>query len=203
MRDAETGQEFQIENEYVMSPKDLCTIAQLPRLLDAGVTVLKIEGRGRSADYVATTVRCYREAVECHLRGEEPSAAQLASWRTALGEVFNRRFWEGGYYLGVQADVWAGCRDSQATIRKEFLGVVLHYYGKPQVVEVLLQSGNLRPGTRILFTGHTTGAEEGVVSSLQQDGKPLEFAGLGQAVTFPFRHKLRPGDKLFALWERR
>ena len=108
VKDAETGQEFQIQNQYIMSPKDLCTIAQLPKLLDAGVSVLKIEGRGRSADYVATTTRVYRKALEAWQKGDTPSLEQIADWRKQLLGVFNRRFWEGGYYLGEQADVWAG-----------------------------------------------------------------------------------------------
>ncbi|MBQ4481161.1 MAG: U32 family peptidase [Victivallales bacterium] len=202
VKDAETGQEFQIQNQYIMSPKDLCTIAQLPKLLDAGVGVLKIEGRGRSADYVATTTRVYRKALEAWQKGDTPSVEQIADWRGQLLEVFNRRFWEGGYYLGEQTDIWAGTRDNQSTIRKEFLGVVTHYYPRPQVAEVLLQSGNLRVGQKVLITGATTGAVEFEVPSMQVLEKPAEFAGPGADVCIPLATKVRPNDKLFALKSR-
>lgn len=202
VRDAETGHEFRIDHQYIMSPRDLCTIAMLPQLLDAGVSVLKIEGRGRSADYVAAATRCYREALELWQLGESPAAEQLEGWRQTLLGVFNRRFWEGGYYLGVDAAVWAGTRDNQAIIRKEFLGVITHYYARPKVAEVALQSGNLRPGQRILVTGPTTGAVEYEVPSLQKDGVELDFAGIGTAVTFPIPVKLRVNDKVFALKSR-
>ena len=202
VKDAETGQEFQIQNQYIMSPKDLCTIAQLPKLLDAGVGVLKIEGRGHSADYVATTTRVYRKALEAWQKGDTPSVEQIADWRGQLLEVFNRRFWEGGYYLGEQTDIWAGTRDNQSTIRKEFLGVVTHYYPRPQVAEVLLQSGNLRVGQKVLITGATTGAVEFEVPSMQVLEKPAEFAGPGADVCIPLATKVRPNDKLFALKSR-
>jgi U32 family peptidase len=199
VRDDETGTEFKIDHQYIMSPKDLCTIAMLPRLLEAGVSVLKIEGRGRSADYVATTTACYRAALDMWLRHETPSEEQIAAWRTALLGVFNRRFWEGGYYLGEDAGVWAGTRDNQAIIKKEFLGVIIHYYQRPQIAEIRLQSGNLRAGQKILVTGPTTGAVEYTVPSIQHDGAPLEFAGIGSEVTFPIPTKLRVNDKVFAL----
>ena len=202
VKDAETGQEFQLQNQYIMSPKDLCTIAQLPKLLEAGVSVLKIEGRGRSADYVATTTRVYREALECWRRGGTASAEQVSVWREQLLGVFNRRFWEGGYYLGEQADIWAGTRDNQSTIRKEFLGVVTHYYPRPQVAEVLLQSGNLRVGQRVLITGPTTGAIEFEIPSMQVLEHPADFAGPGADVCFPLATKVRQNDKLFALKSR-
>lgn len=201
-RDAETGYEFKIANSFIMSPKDLCTIGGLHWLLNAGVSVLKIEGRGRSADYVAMVTRTYRKAVDAWLRGERPSKEQIAEWRSDLEGVFNRKFWDGGYYYGEQSDVWAGARDSQATIRKQFLGVVTHYYGRPKVVEVLLQAGNLRAGQKILVTGNTTGAVEYVVPSLQVGGKAVEFAGVGADVSFPYPEKLRENDKVFALLER-
>jgi len=166
------------------------------------VSVLKIEGRGRSADYVATTTRVYRVALECWRRGETASAEQVAQWREQLLGVFNRRFWEGGYYLGEQADIWAGTRDNQSTIRKEFLGVVTHYYPRPQVAEVLLQSGNLRVGQRVLITGPTTGAIEFEIPSMQVLEHPADFAGPGADVCFPLATKVRQNDKLFALRSR-
>lgn len=203
VRDAETGQEFRLDHQYIMSPRDLCTIAMLPQLLEAGVSVLKIEGRGRSADYVARTVRCYRAALSLWQAGIAPSPAQTEEWRRQLLGVFNRRFWEGGYYLGLDAGVWAGTRDNQAIERKEFIGQIIHYYARPGVAEIHLQSGNLRAGQRIVVTGPTTGAVEYTVPSMQRDGTPLDFAGIGAKVTFPIPNKLRVNDKVFALHPRR
>lgn len=200
--DAETGYEFKLQHQYIMSPKDLCTIAQLPRLLEAGVSVLKIEGRGRSADYVAVTTRVYRECLSQWQSGTEAAAEQITHWREQLLEVFNRRFWEGGYYLGEETAVWAGTRDNQSSIRKEFLGVVTHYYPKPRVAEVLLQSGNLRAGDRILVTGHTTGAVEAVAPELLVGETKTDFAGVGATVTFRLDTKVRINDKLFKLQKR-
>ncbi len=199
VRDAETGVEFRLENQYIMSPKDLCTIGGLPLLLEAGVSVLKIEGRGRSADYVATVTRTYREALDFWRQGKTPSPSQIQQWREALAQVFNRQFWEGGYYYGRQSHIWAGDRDSQATVRKHFLGIVTHYYPRPKVAELLLQAGNLRKGDRILVTGPTTGALEFSVPSLQVREKETDFAGIGSQPTLPFPQKLRPNDKVFLL----
>ena len=199
VRDAETGHEFKIENQYIMSPKDLCTIAQLPRLLDAGVSVLKIEGRGRSADYVAATTRCYREALDLWRQGATPAPEQVAAWRTALGEVFNRQFWEGGYYFGEDTAIWAGTRDSQATIRKVLLGPLTHYYQRTRIAELVLHAGTLRTGDRILITGPTTGAVETTVPSMLVNEQPADNAAQGDTVTFPLPHRARVNDKLFRL----
>ena len=199
VQDVETGTQFRVENRYIMSPKDLCTISGIPWLLGAGVSVLKIEGRGRSADYVATVTRVYREAVDLWCSGEVAAPQRLEGWRRALSQVFNRQFWDGGYYYGVQSDIWAGDRDSQATIQKRFLGIVTHYYGNPQVAEILLQAGNLRKGDRILVTGPTTGAVEGTVPTLQVQGREVDFAGIGSQPTLPFSPKVRSNDKVFLL----
>ncbi len=197
--DAETGYEFKIANRFIMSPKDLCTIGQLSALLNAGVSVLKIEGRGRSADYVAVTTRVYREALDWWQAGNESSPEKIDGWRQQLLSVFNRRFWEGGYYLGEDTGVWAGTRDNQSTTIKEFLGVVTHYYPRPKIAEVLLQSGNLRVGDRILVTGNTTGAVEARVESMQVNDAPADFAGITATVTFPLDEKVRINDKLFRI----
>jgi len=202
VKDDDTGAEFKIENKYIMSPKDLCTIAQLPRLLDSGISVLKIEGRARASDYVAHTTRCYREALDMYLRHEPPTREKISQWREELMGVFNRTFWEGGYYLGEQTDVWAGTRDSQATIKKVFTGTILHYYPKPHVAEIALQSGNLRIGDKILITGNTTGAIETFITRILHDDKDVDFAGTGIKVTVPIETKVRENDKVFVLKER-
>ena len=181
------------------SPVAACVVFAEAHPAAPGVTVLKIEGRGRGADYVATVTRAYREAVDLWKKGETPTRGQLERWRQALLGVFNRQFWEGGYYYGEQSDIWAGDRDSQATVKKHFVGIITHYYAHPKVAEILLQAGNLRPGDRILITGPTTGAVEYTVPSIQHDGMEISSAEIGDDVTFPYPEKLRPNDKVFTL----
>jgi len=199
VRDAETGQEFRLENQYIMSPRDLCTIGHLGKLLEAGASVLKIEGRGRSADYVFQVTRCYREAIDMHLRGEIVTAEKLDGWLQALSGVFNRGFWEGGYYLGQKTECWAACEDSQATRRKDFLGLVTNYYAKNGIVLVKLQSGSFHLGESLLAIGPTTGAVEFAPSELQIDGQASESAAAPQEMTVPCGTKLRRGDKIYVL----
>ncbi|MBO7741844.1 MAG: U32 family peptidase [Victivallales bacterium] len=201
--DEDTGQEFKIDNKYIMSPRDLCTIAQLPRMLEAGISVLKIEGRGRGADYVAATTRCYRQALDVWLEGKTPSREKLEEWRRELAAVFNRNFWEGGYYFGEDTAVWAGNRDSQATVKKHFVGAVTHYYQRTSVVELVVQASPLKNGDRILVTGPTTGAVQHTITEMMVDDKFTDSAAQGQTVTFKLEPKVRVNDKLFRLEERK
>ncbi len=202
VRDTETGTEFEIDNRYVMSPRDLCTLEFFDRILASGVSVLKIEGRGRSADYVAHTVRIYRAALDLWMRGEELRPEQLAAWETSLAEVFNRGFWKGGYYLGHKLGEWAACGDSQATVQKEYIGRIVNYYKKPEVAELLITSGCLACGDRILVTGSTTGAQELRVGELLLDGTAVDPAVKGMDVTFLSPVQLRTNDKVYKLTER-
>ena len=199
VRDADNGMEFTIDNQYVMSPKDLCTIECLDAILDSGVSILKIEGRGRSADYVARTVSIYRKAVDLWLSGKRPSPEQRAEWKRALAEVFNRGFWEGGYYLGRKPGEWAGCGDNRATMKKCFLGTVVNYYPKAKAAEVRLSAESLHNGTHLLVTGNTTGAVEVEADGLRVDDVPVPCAEKGSFATFPCETKLRPGDKVYRL----
>ena len=199
VRDAETGAELKLDNQYIMSPSDLCTIGRLGDLVDAGVGVLKLEGRGRSADYVATVTRCYREALDMHLRGEKPTAARLAAWKRALAGVFNRGFWEGGYYFGEPTGGWACAQDSQATRRKEFVGVVEDYYARSAVAQIRLQAGRLAVGETVLVTGPTTGAVEMAVTELRADEAPAQTAAAGQVATFPCAARIRRNDKVYVV----
>ncbi|MDD7750090.1 MAG: U32 family peptidase, partial [bacterium] len=202
VRDTETGTEFNIDNRYVMSPRDLCTLEFFDRILESGVSVLKIEGRGRSADYVAHVVRVYRAALDQWLRGEPLRPEQLAKWEEELASVFNRGFWKGGYYLGNRLGEWAACGDSQATVRKEFVGRIVNYYKKPEVAELLMTSGELVPGDRILVTGDTTGAQELKVDEFLLDGVAVNPAKKGMDVTFLCPLRLRTNDKVYKLMER-
>lgn len=199
VRDAETGAEFLIDNHYVMSPKDLCTITRLGEILDSGVSILKIEGRGRSADYVARTVSVYRNALDLWLSGKRPSPDQCAEWKRILAEGFNRGFWEGGYYLGRELGEWAGTGDNRATVKKIFLGTVVNYYPKAKAAEVHLTSESLHDGDRLLVTGNTTGVIEFKVNGLRVDDLPVPCAGKGVRTTFQCETKLRPNDKVYRL----
>jgi len=202
VRDTETGTEFEIDNRYVMSPRDLCTLEFFDRILASGVSVLKIEGRGRSADYVAHVVRTYRAALNQWLRGEELRPEQLADWEASLAEVFNRGFWKGGYYLGHKLGEWAACGDSQATVQKEYVGRIVNYYKKLEVAELLMTSGELAGGDRILVTGSTTGAQELQVGEFLLDGTAVNPAVKGMNVTFLSPVRLRTNDKVYKLTER-
>jgi len=199
VRDEETGQELKLENKYIMSPSDLCTIGRLGELLDAGADVLKLEGRGRSADYVAVVTRCYREALDAWIACETVPPERVEGWRQALAGVFNRGFWEGGYYMGEASGGWACTSDSQATLRKEFVGVVEDYYARSGIAQVRMSAGCLRHGDRLLCIGPTTGAEEMELTELRADEAPAEEAVAGQVLTFPCKAKLRRGDKVYAL----
>lgn len=209
--DQETGEEFALENEYIMSPKDLCTVMYLDRILNAGVRVLKIEGRGRSADYVSNTVSVYREAVDnlyvCQQTGtlEEgawPEPALLDDWMTRLKSVFNRGFWEGGYYCGKKIGEWAAASNSKAEKLRMQLGRVTNYFGKLNVVEFKCHQPELKIGDELLFIGETTGAVQFHVESLRVNGEPAESAKMHDMVTVPAPVKVRRGDKAFKLVER-
>jgi len=201
IKDDEDGTEFAVDGRYVLSPKDLCTIEIIDRLADAGVSVLKIEGRGRSADYVAHVTKAYREALDFMAVGKKPSFEQKQEWKKSLREVFNRGFWEGGYYLGEPIEKWGDNSHNQAILQKECVGTVLHYYPKAQIAEVRLTAGSLALGDRILITGNTTGAVETILAELQVHDKKASNAEKGDQPTFPIADKVRPKDKVYKLKE--
>lgn len=194
--DEQTGAEFLIENRFVMSPKDICTAGMLDRLLGAGVSVLKIEGRGRSADYVHTAVSVYREAADACLDGSFTQEKALA-WVKRLDSVFNRGFWLGAHYLGESTDKWCGVRGSAATETKTQLGKVLNYYHKSSIAHLALEADDLRKGDRLLITGPTTGAVYMDVDDIHIEDKVLTHAPKGSDVTFKVPVKLRKNDKVY------
>lgn len=199
VRDTVNDNELAITNHYVMSPSDICTIDILPRLLDAGVSVLKIEGRGRSADYVAKVTKIYKEAVTLYEQNITPSPDQLREWKKGLGEVFNRGFWHGGYYLGEKIGEWACSGENKATKKKVLCGKVLNYFSKAKIAQILLTSGEVKSGDSFLITGETTGAEEGVLSDFHANDIPAEHASKGMEITFPFDKTVRKNDSFFLL----
>jgi len=197
--DKETGAELEIDNEYIMSPKDLKTIHFLNKLLDAGVSVLKIEGRARSPEYVYTVVECYREAVQAYFDGEFNNE-KVADWDNRLASVFNRGFWDG-YYLGQRLGEWSGNYGSLATHRKVYVGKGLNYFSKLKVAEFKLETGPLKVGDEIYITGPTTGLVKTIVSEIQLDKQSVEEAPKGSYISIPVDTKIRKSDKLYKIVE--
>jgi U32 family peptidase len=195
--DKETGAELEVENEYIMSPKDLKTIHFLNKILDSGVTVLKIEGRARSAEYVKTTVECYREAAEAWVTNTF-TVEKVDDWNQRLAAVFNRGFWDG-YYLGQRLGEWSHNYGSLATKRKLYLGKGTNYFPNIQVAEFKLETGNLRTGDEIMIIGPTTGVVEAIVNEIRVDVDPVEEAKKGEYFSIHLPQKIRRSDKLFKL----
>jgi U32 family peptidase len=195
--DKEEGIEFEVDNEYIMSAADLCTIDFLDKIVAAGVSVLKIEGRGRSADYVYTTTACYREAIDALANGTY-SSEHFENWRERLSTVFNRGFWDG-YYLGRKMGEWSDNPGSKATKRKIYVGKGVKYYDIAGIGEFLIEAQSLKVGDEVLITGPTTGVIETVMSSMRTDDEPVDQVKRGATITFPIAEKIRPSDKLYKL----
>ncbi|MCK6649297.1 MAG: U32 family peptidase [Bacteroidia bacterium] len=195
--DKEEGVEFEIDNEYIMSAKDLCTIDFLDKVIDAGVTVLKIEGRGRSADYVYTVIKCYREAIDAYYDGTYVPE-KFEEWKTRLSTVFNRGFWDG-YYLGRTMGEWSNEYGSKATKKKIYIGKGLKYYENAGVAEFKLESHTLSLGDEILVTGPTTGIVQTFVDEIRVEDKTADKIWKGTVFTVKMEEKVRPSDKLYKL----
>jgi putative protease len=195
----EEGIEFEIDNEYIMSAKDLCTIDFIDKIIDAGVTVLKIEGRGRSADYVHVVTTCYNEAIEAYLEGTY-NQEKVADWKERLATVFNRGFWDG-YYLGKKMGEWSNEYGSKATKQKTYIGRGLKYFEKAQVGEFQLDSHTLKVGDEVMITGPTTGYVETIISEIRVENQVTEAVKKGDVFSFPIDIKIRPSDKLYKLHE--
>lgn len=193
----ETGYELEIDNEYIMSPKDLCTIGFLDRLIEAGVRVLKIEGRARSAEYVKEVSSCYSEAVEAIADGTF-SREKTDAWRTRLATVFNRGFWDG-YYLGQTMGEWNTNYGSSATKRKIYIGKITNYFTKLGVAEIKLENGDLAIGDNIIITGPTTGVVEYEVNEIRVDLKVSENALKGELCSIVAPDYLRRSDKVYKM----
>lgn len=196
----EEGIELQIDNEYIMSAKDLCTIDFLDRILEAGVRVLKIEGRGRAADYVYTTTQCYREAVDAFEEGTY-TPEKVEVWKERLSEVYNRGFWDG-YYLGRKMGEWSNVHGSVATTKKIYIGKGVKYFDKIGVGEFLLESHDINVGDRLIVTGPTTGLIEAVAEEIRLgSGSDVQKAGKGDTISLKISEKIRPSDKLYKIVE--
>ena len=196
--DQETGFEIELDNEYMMSPKDLCTISFLDQIVDAGVKVLKIEGRGRAPEYVATVTKCYREAIDAIEDGTY-NEEKVTEWMKQLETVYNRGFW-GGYYLGQELGEWSSENGSAATQKKVYIGKGRTFYSKSNIAEFLIEAYDLTIGDTILIQGPTTGSQEMVLEAMRVDEKPdAEKATKSDLVTFKTDFKVRPSDKLYKI----
>ena len=196
--DTDDGFELEVDGKYIMSPKDLCTIGFLDKMIASGVRVLKIEGRARPAEYVKTVCECYDEALRACLDGTY-GEEKIAAWRRRLSTVFNRGFWDG-YYLGRRLGEWSEVYGSKATKRKTLLGKVTNYFSKLRVAEFRIDSADLRVGDGVLVTGPTTGVVEMTVPELRTDDGPVARVAKGTVFTMPSETLLRRGDKLYK-WE--
>jgi putative protease len=199
--DEQTGDELVIDNKYVMSPKDICTLRFIDRIIEAGVSVLKIEGRGRAPDYVRTATGVYRRAADSCLEGSF-SDSKADSWMKELNSVFNRGFWQGGYYLGEKMDEWCGVEGNKAPLKKIHIGKVKKYFSKLKVGEFDLNAGGLKKGDELLVCGKTTGALKFNVEELRFDRTPVEEAEKGWVVSIPTPEKVRPNDMVYVLVSR-
>ena len=198
VRDKESDLELEIDNEYILSPKDLCTIGFLDKIVKAGVRVLKIEGRGRSADYVRTVTECYRQAVEAIQEGTY-TKEKINHWMQRLATVFNRGFWDG-YYLGRRLGEWSQRYGSQATENKVYLGLVKNYFGRINVAEVKLQTAEtLRVGDEVMVTGETTGVYRATIKELRTDRDPVPEVHQGDSFSFATSEMLHRGDKIYRI----
>lgn len=196
----ETGREMRVENEYILSPKDLCCIDFLDKILDAGITILKLEGRGRSAQYVDTVVSCYREAVDSIKEGTY-NESKIEAWLARLKTVYNRGFTDG-YYLGKQLPDWSGHPGNRATKQRVFLGLVNHYFPKNNIAELKLQAHPLNVNDEIVIMGKTTGVIETTVESIWLDDQPTTTADHPNMVTIPIPNRVRKNDQIYILKQR-
>lgn len=197
VRDIETGTELNIDNKYIMSPKDLKTIRFIDIMINAGVRVFKIEGRARGPEYVHTVVKAYNEAINSVLDNTF-TEDKKDKWDEELKTVFNRGFWDG-YYQGQKLGEWCDVYGSKATERKVYVGKAVKYFSKIGVAEFVIESNELNVGDKILITGTTTGVIEEVVDEIRFDLEPVNCAVKGQHISFRVPGKVRPNDKLYKL----
>lgn len=195
VKDKEDDIEFEIDNEYIMSSKDLCTIDLLPQIIDAGVRVMKIEGRGRSVDYVYHVTQCYREAIDAYNQGNY-SADRIEGWKKRLDSVYNRGFWDG-YYLGKKMGEWSEVYGSKATKRKEYIAKGMKYYDKAGVGEFVCDAHYLQVGDEIMISGPTTGYIECTITALRVENEVRNKIVRGEVFTMEVPAKIRPSDKLY------
>lgn len=195
--DQETGFEMELDNEYIMSPKDLCTIDFLDQVADAGIKVLKIEGRGRAPEYVAKVIRSYRDAIDSLTKGNYDKE-KVIGWMQELEKVYNRGFWNG-YYLGQKLGEWSKGSGSHATQKKVYIGKGVHFFPKANIGEFKMEAFDLKIGDTILITGPTTGAKEITITEMFVNDVKGNKAQRGDSITIPLEFRIRPSDKLYKI----
>ena len=197
VHDVDSDIELEVDNKYIMSPKDLKTIHFMNKMMDAGVRVFKIEGRARGPEYVKTVVSCYREAIEAYLSGSF-SQEKIENWDTRLAKVFNRGFWDG-YYLGQRLGEWSAAYGSKATHKKVYIGKCTNYFQKIGVAEFLIEAQGLDVNDEILVTGETTGAYEDVANEVRVDLIPVNHVDKGVYCSIKTKEIVRRNDKLYKI----
>ena len=197
LNDKESTIELEVDNKYVMSPKDLKTIRFMDEMMEAGVRVFKIEGRARGPEYVKTVVECYREAIDSYLDGTL-TEEKKDEWDERLRTVFNRGFWNG-YYLGQRLGEWTRHYGSNATERKIYAGKGIRYFSNIGVAEFLVEAAELHVGDKLLITGHTTGAMYVTLDEARVNLKPVDTVKKGAHVSFKVPERIRPNDKLYIM----
>lgn len=197
--DQETGFEIELDNEYMMSPKDLCTLDFLDQVIDSGIQVLKIEGRGRAPEYVATVIKTYREAIDAYYENSFSKDKTLV-WMEILNTVYNRGFWSG-YYLGQELGEWSDIPGSTATQKKVYVGKGTHYFPKAEVGQFKIEAYDIKVGDKILVTGPSTGAQEMIIDEMFVNDIVSEKATKGDDCTFKLPFRIRMSDKLYKIVE--
>ena len=195
--DNETGNQLEIDNKYIMSPKDLKTVRFIDKMMKAGVRVFKIEGRARGPEYVYEVVTCYKEAIQSVLDGNY-TEEKKNKWDERLSTVFNRGFWDG-YYQGQRLGEWTKNYGNKATEKKVLVGKVMKYFSKLGVAEIAVEASEIEKGEKMLITGTTTGILKFDASEIRYDLKPVESAEKGWRVSIPVPEKVRPNDKVYKL----
>lgn len=197
VKDKEDGIEMDIDNQYIMSPKDLKTIHFMNKMIDAGVRVFKIEGRARGPEYVRTVTECYREALQAYCNGEF-TQEKIDGWDYRLEQVFNRGFWDG-YYLGQKLGEWTHSYGSSATRVKVYVAKVTKYFSNLSVAEVEVESSAVSVGEELVITGPTTGAVFVEAEDIRVDLKSVDKAEKGERFSIKVPEKVRPGDRMYAM----
>lgn len=197
--DQESGFEIELDNEYMMSPKDLCTLDFLDEVIQAGVNVLKIEGRGRAPEYVAHVTKCYRAAIDSIAEGTF-TKEKIDQWMEELSTVYNRGFWSG-YYLGQKLGEWSANPGSSATQKKVYIGKGTHYFPKTNIAEFKMEAYDLKQGDKIMITGPTTGVQEMEIAEMFVNDSLSDKATRGDSLTFKVPFRVRNSDKLYKMVE--
>ncbi|WP_291868090.1 peptidase U32 family protein [Maribacter sp.] len=195
--DQDSGFEIELDNEYMMSPKDLCTLDFLDQVIDTGIKVLKIEGRGRAPEYVAKVIKTYREAIDAHAEGIY-TQKKVSVWMEELEKVYNRGFWSG-YYLGQKLGEWSTGSGSHATQKKLYVGKGEHYFPKPGIAQFKIEAFDIKIGDQLLITGPTTGVKELELTEMMVEDVVSEVASKGNSCTIPTGFKIRASDKLYKI----